>query len=61
MTNGRFLPQEDSEGDDFNPEGLDDEDEELEDDEEEAEAEAAAAARGQKRKHPDEGGDTGDN
>jgi len=43
---------EESEGEDFNPEGADDDEDEIEDEEEEEED---AGARGQKRKLPDEG------
>lgn len=53
-----FLIQEESEGDDFNPEdGLDDE----EDDEVEDEEEEVNIPKGEKRKHePDEEGDAKD-
>ncbi len=52
LLNHLFLIQEESEGDDFNPDGVDDdEEEELEDEEEDEES----TPRGQKRKMPDDG------
>jgi len=47
-----YVRQEESEGEDFNPDGVDDEEEEELDDEEEDEE---STARGQKRKLPDDG------
>ena len=45
-----MLSQEESDGDDFNPEVADEEEEELEDEEDEE-----SEPRGQKRKLPDDG------
>ncbi|CAG2119126.1 unnamed protein product [Medioppia subpectinata] len=49
------IVKEESEGEDFNPDGVDDEEEEDLDDEEE---EDESTARGQKRKLPDDGDPT---